>query len=65
MWAGFGLSSGSWLSTLVVTAWMLYTYGVRIRHEETLLLEHLGRSYLEYIEQTPAVIPRPWRRRAL
>ncbi len=57
VWVGFGLSSGSWLATLAVTALMACTYGRRIRSEEAMLLAGLGDEYRQYVRRTWRLVP--------
>lgn len=54
---GFGLALGSWLSTLVLLAGALLSYGYRIHVEEKALMQGLGERYRDYARRTKRFIP--------
>jgi protein-S-isoprenylcysteine O-methyltransferase Ste14 len=54
---GFGLSLTNWLSVLVIMGCALIGFSYRIRVEEQVLQEQLGRPYQEYMRRTKRLIP--------
>lgn len=60
---GTALVRGTIASLLGVT-FIVVGMLLKIRQEETLLIEHFGEGYREYQSQVPALVPRPRRRAA-
>jgi protein-S-isoprenylcysteine O-methyltransferase Ste14 len=58
--AGAGVALDSWLSLLALTALPLAGILVRIRVEESALLDALGESYAAYEARTDRLIPGVW-----
>jgi protein-S-isoprenylcysteine O-methyltransferase len=54
---GLGVCWLNWISALVVLLPILAAFRFRIRVEEAVLLESLGKSYSEYAERTKRIIP--------
>ncbi|MCI4324324.1 MAG: isoprenylcysteine carboxylmethyltransferase family protein [Thermoplasmata archaeon] len=54
---GVGLAGGSWEGVLVLLAVASGVFGYRIRVEERLLVEQLGRPYEEYRRRTKRMLP--------
>jgi protein-S-isoprenylcysteine O-methyltransferase Ste14 len=56
--AGFSVASHSWISTLLLAAYLAIFYPVVIRREQTELEKHYGSAFLEYASRVPAFWPR-------
>lgn len=54
---GFGLTTGNWLSILVLLLCVLPALAYRIHIEEQALQAHIGPPYLEYMQRTKRLIP--------
>ncbi|MFN8537035.1 MAG: isoprenylcysteine carboxylmethyltransferase family protein [Thermomicrobiales bacterium] len=54
---GFGLSLTNWLSPLIIMGCALLGFAYRIRVEERVLQERLGRRYRDYMRRTKRLIP--------
>ena len=52
---------GNWLAGWSGLAAVALLYGVRIRHEEAMMLGFFGPEYQRYMARTGRVIPRSWR----
>jgi protein-S-isoprenylcysteine O-methyltransferase Ste14 len=57
---GLGIALDDWLSLLILAVLPLTGILVRIRHEETVLLEALGDEYREYAAHTSRLVPGVW-----
>jgi len=57
MYAGIGLSLGSWGSTALLIVSSFATYGYRIRIEECTLLQAIGEPYREFMRTRKRLIP--------
>lgn len=55
--AGYGLSTDNWYAFFIVFLPVLYTFLVRIRIEEKVLLEQFGEKYKEYSGRTKRLVP--------
>jgi protein-S-isoprenylcysteine O-methyltransferase Ste14 len=55
--AGLGLAFGNWLSfcTIIIPITSVFLY--RINLEETMLLQHFGKEYEDYMRKTKRLIP--------
>jgi protein-S-isoprenylcysteine O-methyltransferase Ste14 len=56
--AGFSVASHSWISTLLLAAYLAIFYPVVIRREQGELEAHYGAAFVEYAAQVPAFWPR-------
>ena len=56
--AGFSVASHSWISTLLLVAYLGIFYPVVIRREQTELEAHYGAAFVEYASRVPAFWPR-------
>lgn len=56
--AGFSVASHSWISTLLLAAYLLIFYPVVIRREQAELLTLYGAAFAEYSAKVPAFWPR-------
>ncbi len=56
--AGFTVASHSWISGLVLGAYLAVFYPVVIRREQAELQAHYGDAFVKYAEQVPAFWPR-------
>jgi protein-S-isoprenylcysteine O-methyltransferase Ste14 len=56
--AGFSVASHSWISTLLLAAYLAIFYPVVIRREQTELITLYGAAFVEYVSQVPAFWPR-------
>ena len=56
--AGFSVASHSWISTLLLAAYLLIFYPVVIRREQTELRKLYGAPFDEYASRVPAFWPR-------
>lgn len=56
--AGFSVASHSWISALLLAAYLAIFYPVVIRREQTELEKHYGSAFLEYASRVPAFWPR-------
>jgi protein-S-isoprenylcysteine O-methyltransferase len=54
---GFALTCTNWLSLLLILAGALLGLGYRMRVEERVLQEQLGKAYQEYMRHTKRLIP--------
>jgi protein-S-isoprenylcysteine O-methyltransferase Ste14 len=57
---GLGIALDDWLSLLALALIPLAGILVRIRHEESVLLEALGEDYREYASRTSRLVPGVW-----
>ena len=57
---GLGIALDDWLSVLILALLPLTGILVRIRYEESVLLEALGEDYREYAGRTPRLVPGVW-----
>ncbi len=55
---GFSVASHSWISTLVLAAYLTIFYPVVIRREQAELKTKYGAAFVEYASQVPAFWPR-------
>ena len=55
---GFSVASHSWISTLLLAAYLAIFYPVVIRREQTELLAHYGDAFVAYAAKVPAFWPR-------
>ena len=55
---GFSVASHSWISTLLLAAYLGIFYPVVIRREQTELEAHYGAAFVEYASRVPAFWPR-------
>jgi len=58
--AGLGIALDDWLSLLALTLLPLVGLLVRIRHEESVLLDALGEDYRDYASRTARLVPGVW-----
>jgi protein-S-isoprenylcysteine O-methyltransferase Ste14 len=56
--AGFSVASHSWISTLLLSAYLAIFYPVVIRREQAELKTLYGDAFVEYASQVPAFWPR-------
>jgi protein-S-isoprenylcysteine O-methyltransferase Ste14 len=56
--AGFSVASHSWISTLLLAAYLSIFYPVVIRREQSELKVHYGDAFVEYASRVPAFWPR-------
>lgn len=56
--AGFSVASHSWISTLLLAAYLAIFYPAVIRREQTELKALYGAAFVEYAAQVPAFWPR-------
>jgi hypothetical protein len=56
--AGFSVASHSWISTLLLAAYLAIFYPVVIRREQTELKTLYGEAFVKYASQVPAFWPR-------
>jgi protein-S-isoprenylcysteine O-methyltransferase Ste14 len=56
--AGFSVASHSWISTLLLAAYLAIFYPVVIRREQAELKTLYGAAFVEYASQVPAFWPR-------
>jgi hypothetical protein len=56
--AGFSVASHSWISTLLLAAYLAIFYPVVIRREQGELTTLYGDAFLQYASQVPAFWPR-------
>jgi len=56
--AGFCVASHSWISTVLLAAYLAIFYPMVIRREQTELERHYGSAFLEYASRVPAFWPR-------
>ena len=56
--AGFSVASHSWISTLLLAAYLAIFYPVVIRREQSELERMYGQAFVEYAAQVPAFWPR-------
>lgn len=56
--AGFSVASHSWISTLLLAAYLAIFYPVVIRREQSELKTLYGAAFVEYASQVPAFWPR-------
>lgn len=56
--AGFCVASHSWISTLLLAAYLAVFYPVVIRREQAELTAHYGAAFVEYAARVPAFWPR-------
>jgi protein-S-isoprenylcysteine O-methyltransferase Ste14 len=56
--AGFSVASHSWISALLLAAYLAIFYPVVIRREQSELKAHYGDAFVEYASQVPAFWPR-------
>jgi protein-S-isoprenylcysteine O-methyltransferase Ste14 len=56
--AGFSVASHSWISTLLLAAYLMFFYPVVIRREQTELQAHYGQAFVEYSLRVPTFWPR-------
>ena len=56
--AGFSVASHSWISTLLLAAYLAIFYPMVIRREEAELKTLYGAAFVEYASQVPAFWPR-------
>ena len=54
---GFGLSLNNWVSLFVVMLPVIFTFILRINHEEKVLTQQFGKAYTDYISRTKRMIP--------
>ena len=57
---GLGIALDDWLSLLVLALLPLTGILVRIRHEESVLLDALGDDYADYASRTSRLVPGVW-----
>ena len=51
-WIGFGLMTDNWISCLMVTVLMIWTYLLRIQAEEQMMLDRFGVDYQQYMNES-------------
>ena len=56
--AGFSIASHSWISALLLAAYLAIFYPVVIRREQTELQAHYGQAFVAYASRVPAFWPR-------
>lgn len=56
--AGFSVASHSWISTILLGAYLAIFYPVVIRREQTELQAHYGDAFVRYASRVPAFWPR-------
>ncbi|HEX3372367.1 MAG TPA: isoprenylcysteine carboxylmethyltransferase family protein [Candidatus Acidoferrales bacterium] len=56
--AGFSVASHSWISALLLAAYLAIFYPVVIRREQTELQAHYGDAFVQYAARVPAFWPR-------
>ena len=56
--AGFSVASHSWISTLLLAAYLAIFYPVVIRREQSELQMHYGDAFVQYAARVPAFWPR-------
>lgn len=56
--AGFSVASHSWISALLLAAYLAIFYPVVIRREQSELRAHYGEPFVEYSSRVPAFWPR-------
>jgi len=56
--AGFSVASHSWVSTVLLAAYLAIFYPVVIRREQAELEKHYGAAFVEYASRVPAFWPR-------
>jgi len=56
--AGFSVASDSWISTMLLAAYLTIFYPVVIRREQAELKTLYGSAFVEYASQVPAFWPR-------
>lgn len=56
--AGFSVASHSWISTVLLAAYLAIFYPVVIRREQAELEKHYGAAFLDYASRVPAFWPR-------
>ena len=56
--AGFSVASHSWISTVLLTAYLAIFYPAVIRREQSELEQHYGAAFVEYASRVPAFWPR-------
>ena len=56
--AGFSVASHSWISSLLLAAYLAIFYPVVIRREQSELKAHYGDPFVEYSSRVPAFWPR-------
>ena len=57
---GTGLMLGHWLGLLLIVLASVVTFGYRVRLEERILLNSLGRPYADYMRRTKRFVPFLW-----
>jgi protein-S-isoprenylcysteine O-methyltransferase Ste14 len=57
---GIGLALGTWLGLLAVIVLPLIGVLIRIRVEESVLIDALGQEYVSYAAETRRLIPGVW-----
>jgi protein-S-isoprenylcysteine O-methyltransferase Ste14 len=56
--AGFSVASHSWISALLLAAYLAIFYPVVIRREQAELQAHYGSAFVEYASRVPVFLPR-------
>ena len=56
-WIGITLSTYNLIATAIVLVLIIAAYAYRIRTEEEMLIDALGRGYKEYMKKTKKIIP--------
>ncbi|MDD3721252.1 MAG: isoprenylcysteine carboxylmethyltransferase family protein [Lutibacter sp.] len=54
---GFGISLNNWISLALLTILILIAFVIRIKIEESALIDHFGAEYLDYKKSTKGIIP--------
>ena len=57
LFLGLGLSTGNWLSVVMIIVPIFAAFWYRMRVEEAALLEALGEPYRRYMERTKRLVP--------
>jgi protein-S-isoprenylcysteine O-methyltransferase Ste14 len=57
---GLGIALGTWLSIPACLVPPLVAFGVRLRHEEAVLVQALGEPYRAYMQRTKRLVPGVW-----
>ena len=57
---GLGIALGTWLSIPACLVPPLIAFGVRLRHEEAVLVQALGEPYRAYMRRTKRLVPGVW-----
>ena len=57
---GLGIALGTWLSIPACLVPPLIGFGVRLRHEEAVLVQALGEPYRAYMQRTKRLVPGVW-----